>query len=726
LRRRPAVLLALGVLISAGGSAAETRVTDAAAAAGSREKSVRVTRAETAPVIDGVLDDAVWVSAARIDDLHEIQPTEYAEPSEPTTIYILYDDDALYIGARLYDANPDRITHRILRQGEQVFGDDWFSVILDPFHDRRSGYRFLTNPNGVRQEGLYQNVTDTQWEWQGIWRTASAIDDRGWTTEIEIPFKTLSFDPNNDTWGINFRRAVARRDERMGWVSRNRNTDPSTSGIAVGFEGLQQGMGLDIVPSVSVKGRRDFAPRRTDSSLDPSLDVFYKLTPGLTAALTLNTDFSATEIDDRQVNLTRFGLFFPEKRDFFLQDADIFEFGGLDQNGRPFFSRTIGLAPTGEPVDLKAGAKLSGRVGRFNLGALAIRQDAFGDIAADNAVVARVSANVLAESTVGIIMTEGDPRSNVGNSLAGVDFSYRNTRLPGGRFLEANAWLQQSHTEGLDGDDDAYGFRLTTPNSTGLRGGMRFSHLGENFNPALGFVNRPGVEQWNMGTEYTYRPTSGALRSVLAGLNGERITLTSGELQSQRLTARLLELEGRRGDELQLRHSAHKEVLFEPFEISPGVILPVAGYSFDETSLRVASADQRKLWGGWEYRRGGFYDGHREQLAVDFSWRPSGRFLTKLRYEVNDIALPQGSFTTRLVQLRGDIVFSSTLSWVTLIQYDNVSEVVGINSRVHWIPQAGREGFIVLNHNLQDFDRDGRFASLASEATIKFNYTFRF
>lgn len=726
MRRPAAVLLVLGALISAGGSAAETRVAADAAAAGSREKSVRVTRAPTPPVIDGVLDDAVWAMAAKIDDLHEIQPTEYAEPSEPTTVYLLYDDDALYIGARLYDANPEQITHRILRQGEQVFGDDWFSVILDPFHDRRSGYRFLTNPNGVRQEGLYQNVTDTQWEWQGIWRTASAIDDRGWTTEIEIPFKSLSFDPNNDTWGINFRRAVARRDERIGWVSRNRNTDPSTSGIAVGFEGLQQGMGLDVVPSVSAKDRRDFSPRRADSSLDPSLDVFYKLTPGLTAALTLNTDFSATEIDDRQVNLTRFDLFFPEKRDFFLQDADIFEFGGLDQNGRPFFSRTIGLAPTGEPVDLKAGAKLSGRVGRFNLGALAIRQAAFGNVAADNAVVARVSANVLAESTVGVIMTEGDPRSNVGNSLAGIDFAYRNTRLPGGRFLEANAWLQQSHTEGLDGDDHAYGFRLSTPNSTGLRGGMRFSHLGESFNPALGFVNRPGVEQWNIGTEYTRRPTSGVLRSMLTGLNGERITLTSGELQSQRLTARLIELEGRRGDELQLRHSARKEVLLAPFEISPGVILPAAGYSFDDTSLRVASADQRKLWGGWEYRRGGFYDGNREQLAMDFSWRPSGRFLTQLRYEVNDIALPQGSFTTRLVQLRGNIVFSSTLSWVTLIQYDNVSEVVGINSRLHWIPQAGREGFIVLNHNLQDFDRDGRFASLTAEATVKFNYTFRF
>ena len=415
---------------------------------------MRVVRATTAPVIDGKLDDAVWSTAARIEDLHEIQPTEYAPPSERTIIYILYDDDALYIGAKMYDSEPDKITARIMRQGEQVFGDDWISVNIDPFHDRRSGYRFFTNPNGLRQEGIFQNVTDTEWEWQGIWYAAAATDEEGWTAEMAIPYKTISFDPNSDTWGINFRRAIARRDERIGWVSRNRNTDPSTSGIAVGFEGLKQGMGLDIVPSVAVTERKDFALATNDSDLEPSLDVFYKLTPSLTSALTINTDFSATEVDD-QVNLTRFGLFFPEKRDFFLQDADIFEFGSLDQNGRPFFSRSIGLSSSGEPVDLDVGGKLTGRIGRFNLGALAVRQDRFQGVAADNAVVARISANILSESAIGFIATEGDPGSNLGNSLTGIDFNYRNTRLPGGRSIETSAWMQQSTTEGLDGDDRA-------------------------------------------------------------------------------------------------------------------------------------------------------------------------------------------------------------------------------------------------------------------------------
>lgn len=694
---------------------------------GSQQKSVRVVRADVPPVIDGVMDEDVWLRAAVIDDFHEIQPTEYAEPSERTVIYILYDEEALYIGARMYDSEPDRITSRIMRQGEEVFGDDWFSVIIDPFYDRRTGYRFLTNPNGLRQEGLFQNVSDTQWEWQGIWYAAGSINDEGWVTEIAIPYKSISFNPANDTWGINFRRAIARRDERMGWVSRNRNSDPSTSGIAVGFEGLQQGVGLDIVPSISVSQHRDFALSVDDSNFDPSLDVFYKITPSLTGALTINTDFSATEIDDRQVNLTRFDLFFPEKRDFFLQDADIFEFGAIDENGRPFFSRRIGLSESGEAVDLEAGGKISGRIGRFNLGALAIRQDAFGAIEADNAIVARATANLLSESSVGLIATQGDPTSNFDNSLAGADFTYRNTRLPGGRTLETSVWAQESDTAGLTGDDDAYGFRVSSPNNSGVRGGMRYTHIEENFHAGLGFINRRGIDQYNGGSQYTLRPTRGLLRSALFGFNVRRVALIdSGETESQVYDFRILEIEGRQGDQLQFRRERIREVLIEPFEISPGIVIPTGDYSFNQTNLEISTADQRKVWGGFDYRIGDFYGGDRVEMEASVAWRPSGRLRTQLSYDINDIHLPEGAFVTRLVRFRTDVVFSPKLSWVTLIQYDNLSEVIGINSRLHWIPEPGREGFLVLNHNVQDFDRDDRFHSLSAEAAIKFNYTFRF
>jgi hypothetical protein len=694
---------------------------------GGQQKSVRITRTSTPPVIDGVLDEAAWQEAASIDDFHQIQPTEYADPSEPTVVYLMYDDDALYIGAKLYDSEPDQVTARILRQGSEVFGDDWFSVVIDPFYDRRSGYRFQTNPNGLRQEALFQNVSDEQWDWSGIWYAAASIDAEGWTAEIAIPYKTLSFDPANDTWGINFRRAIARRDERMGWVSRNRNTDPSTSGIAVGFEGLQQGVGLDVIPSIAIGERRDMLTGTVVESTEPSLDLFYKITPSLTGSITINTDFSATEVDDRQVNLSRFALFFPEKRTFFLQDADIFEFGRLDENGRPFFSRRIGIGNLGDIVGLEGGGKISGRVGRWNIGMLSIRQDESPTTRADNATVARISANVLAESTIGFVATEGSPQSELDNSVTGADFLYRNTRLPGGRLLEAEVWAQRSDTEGIEADDLAYGFGLRSPNNTGLRGGLRYTVLEQNFNPGLGFANRVGIRQLNGGAQYTHRPATGYLRLMLAGFNTQRAEyLDDGSLQQQRVRFRLLELENRQGDEFALEHAPVKEVLRNPFSLFPGITIPAGTYSFEETRLAISTADQRRLSGGVAFQTGGFFDGNRDEVSVDVAWRPSGRFSGRLNYTVNEIDLPHGSFTSRLMSMRADIAFSSKLSWVNLIQYDNVTEIFGINSRIHWIPQAGREAFLVLNHNLQDFDRDNRFHSAYSETAVKFNYTFRF
>jgi hypothetical protein len=709
--------------------------------AGAREKSVRIVRAAAPPVIDGVLDEEAWQLASQVEDLHEIQPTEYAAASERTVVYLLYDDDAIYIGARLYDRDPGAITARILRQGEEVFGDDWFSVMLDPFHDRRSGYRFMTNPNSLRQEGLYQNISEEQWDWEGIWYTASRIDEQGWVAEIAIPFKTLSFDPENDTWGINFRRAIARRDERTGWVSRNRNSDPSTSGTVVGLVGLEQGVGLDVVPSLSVIERRPFDGSGTTTDTEPSLDVFYKLSPSLTSALTINTDFSATEVDDRQVNLTRFGLFFPEKRDFFLQDADIFEFGGLQRNGRPFFSRRIGLSDDGEPIDLDVGGKLTGRVGRWNIGALSVRQDDFvtppgetdaGEpipaqvLPADNATVARVSANLLEESSIGMIVTEGNPGQAVDNSLVGVDFRYRNSRLSGGKLVEVNAWTQQSDSAGVTADESAYGLLVNMPNNTGWRGYFGYDRLGEGFIPGLGFLNRPGVRTLYFGGGYTHRPLEARLRALAGGFDAERIELLNGELQSQAVEYELIALENRVGDGLGLQFEAEQEQLDEDFEVSDGIIIPLGHYSFANMRLSLETADHRKVWFSADYQVGEFFDGERTEIAGEINWRPSGRLRLGLGYEFNDIDLPQGSFVTRLVGLRADVAFSSKLSWVTRVQYDNVSELMGVNLRLHWVPEAGREGFFVINHNLEDFDLDNRFHSTVSEASVKFSYTFRF
>ena len=712
-------------------------------------KTVRMVRTDVPPAIDGRLDDAVWARAAVIDDFHQSRPIEGAEPSERTEIYLLYDDDALYIGGRFWDSRPDLIAagtlrHRSLRLGD----DDRIAIVLSPYNDRRSGYKFETNANGVKHEAIYQNVSQNLPVWNTIWDVASTTDADGWTTEIAIPLKSISFDPDIDTWGINFSRAVRRKGEEITWVSRNRSYNPGIVGLATGFTGLQQGLGLDVVPAVAVNRRRLFDPSGDTSSSRPSLDLFYKVTPSLNAALTLNTDFSATEVDSRQVNLTRFNLFFPEQRAFFLQDTDIFEFGRVGgrssdanrsasgaslQNGRPFFSRRLGLSDSGQPVDLDYGGKLSGRIGPWSIGALAVRQDRFGDVEGSDVFAGRGSLSILEESALGFIVTEGDPNSNLGNAVAGVDFRYLNSRLGNGRVLEADAWFLQSDTEGMSGDDRAFGLALKAPNRSGLRWGLATKEIQRNFNPALGYVNRAGIRDRIADTGYTHYFGGGPIASWFAGIDVQRIDLLDGGLETQVITVTPLELDSRSRDGVVVQHQLTDEVLARPFRIyrdpsdsSRQIVIPPGRYSFNEQQIEVSSGSHRKLAGGVTYRSGDFFGGRRTNVLGNVAWRPTKHFTFRLAYDWNDISLPAGDFVTRLSQLTTEVSFNSDLSWINLVQYDNVSEEVGLNSRLHWVLQDGREAYLVLNHNLQDYDRDNSFEETLSDLSLKVNYTFRF
>ena len=714
--------------------------------AGDQElKSVRVIRIDTPPTIDGQLDDAIWQQAEVVTDFHQTRPGDGATPSEPTELYLLYDDDAIYIGARMFDSNPELIAAPTFRHGQGLGSDDRLVVILDPFNTRRAGYRFETNANGIRHDALYQDITSFQSDWTAIWDTAAAVTAEGWTAELAIPFKTLPLDPNIDTWGFNFGRGIRRRGEEMAWVSRNRSYNPSIVGLATGLTGMDQGRGLDIVPSLTLIDSRVFDPGSSDSNVEPSLDVFYRLTPSLNAALTVNTDFSATEVDNRQVNLTRFSLFFPEKRDFFLNDADLFQFGRIGgggngnnqassrvdrENGRPFFSRRIGLDRFGAPVDLEYGGRVSGRLGRWNIGTLAIRQDDSGGVDATDLFVGRFAANISEESTLGMIVTNGDPRSNLDNSVVGFDYRYLNTRLAGGRQLEADVWMQQSDTEGVDGEDGAFGVSVRMPNNSGIRAGVSLREIERNFNPAMGFVARTDIRDLSAEIGFTQFFNSSFMQSAYFGIDAQRVESLQGQLQTEIFKFRLIEIETNSRDELQLGHTANEEIVLEPFTIyedtTRSVIVPTGRYTFGQTDISFETASQRRFSGGLGYVTGDFFGGSIDTWSTEFSWNRSNNFTLTAGYEYNNVELPEGSFISRLVSLSSAYAFSSNLYWINLIQYDNVSEELGINTRLQWIPKAGQEGFIVLNHNLQDFDKDNSFKSASSDFSIKFKYTFRF
>ncbi|MGI9259334.1 MAG: sugar-binding protein [Gammaproteobacteria bacterium] len=714
---------------------------------GATLKSFEIPRIDAVSTVDGVLDEEVWQQAAVISDLHQLDPIEYANPSEDTDVYVYYDEDALHIGARLWSSGAETVTANILRQGRFIWTDDQFIVVLDPFNNGRDGYSFRLNPNGVRHDGLYTGPNRAQWDWDGIWQGAATIDENGWTAEMSIPFKTLSLNAENDTWRINFGREMQSKNEAMGWVSRNRSQNPAISGLATGFENLSQGVGLDVVPSLIVRDTKNYVIPGSESEVEPQLDVFYRLTPSLNASLTINTDFSATEVDDRQVNLTRFGLFFPEKRDFFLQDADAFEFGDLgtlfdtqlsrvlDQNARPFFSRRIGLSRSGQPVDLEYGGKLSGRAGPWNIGALAIRQGEFGDVDATDLFVGRVTRNVLTESRLGVIATQGDPLSNLDNSLVGFDFRYLNTRLPNGKTVQAEAWYQQSDTDDQTGDDAAWGLRFQLPSQSGLLARVGIKEVGENFNPALGFINRAGIRDTSVELGWIKRNSDQArIRSFLTRFGLQRVEWLDGGLQQQVIDGRIFSIFNQAGDNLRLIYRQTKEVLREPFTIwdpdpSSGelpITIPVGEYDFVTPTLAIQATGARKLSGSLVLRTGDFYTGKRNNADAQMTWVPTRRFRAFVSYSYNDIDLPQGDFELRLSRVGLDFIFSNTLSWVNLIQYDNDSEVLGLNSRLHWIPEAGREAFIVLNHNLEDRDRDNTFRSQVADISVKFSYTFRF
>lgn len=707
-------------------------------------KQVRAVRVDTPPLIDGDLSDPIWQQAEVITDFHQSRPGDGAVPSEETEVYVLYDDDALYIAARMYDSEPDLIAAPVIRHGQGMPSDDRLVVILDPFNTQRAGYRFETNLNAARHDSLYTSTTSFSIDWNTIWDVAANVDGNAWVAEIEIPFKSIPFDPEIDTWGFNFGRAIRRRGEEIAWVSQNRTYNPSISGQVTGLTGLDTGLGLDIVPSLAINRSRQYDPTVEDTNLEPSLDAFYRLTPSLNAALTVNTDFSATEVDNRQVNLSRFNLFFPEKRDFFLNDSDLFQFGNISgmsrgnnatsgasrENARPYFSRKIGLSSTGQPVDIEYGGRVSGRVGRWNIGTLAIRQDETQTVDASDLFVSRVSANILSNSSVGFIVTDGDPGSNRDNSVYGADFSYLNNTLPGGNSIEADVWYQRSDTPGLEGDDASYGFGLRYPSSTGFRGRVGFKEVQRNFYPAMGYVNRNNVRDTTADIGYTHFFEDSFLQSAVFGVDGQRVDEIDGGLQSEVFVFRLLELETTTRDSISLRYNKNREVVKSPFTLyrSPSrrVAVTPGDYEFDEQQIELSSGGQRPISGRFSYLRGDFYGGDRQNVSTSLSWNQSRYFVMSVDYDWNDISLPQGDFITRLTSVSTQVAFSNTLYWVSLVQYDNLSEEVGINTRLQWIPQAGQEAFIVLNHNMQDWDKDNRFESASSDIAIKLRYTFRF
>jgi hypothetical protein len=709
-------------------------LTSAAAASGEDRPAVRAVRTVQAPKIDGRLNEAVWQSAGLIEGLQQKVPVAYGKASQSTQIRILFDEKFLYIGVRAFDDEPSKIIARKMVRDGDMSGDDRVTISLDTFSDRRNGYQFEINPLGNKRDGLIENGSAT-YEWDGIWYADARIDGKGYVIEVAIPFQTLSIAEDQTSWGLQIVRYTKRNGEEDRWASPTPEIEPfnmNGNGRLHGLSGIRQGIGLDVVPKFALRYLDDGETGGSDTDVDPGIDAFYRITPSLTGALTVNTDFGEAEVDTRQINLTRFSLFFPEKRQFFLQDGGIFDFGGLQRNPLPFFSRRIGLSDLGEEIPILVGTKITGRVGPINVGLLDVVTDDYtrrpvGEkaekIGVRNLAVARLSVNLLEESTAGLIFTGGDPNSNDDNFVFGADVNYRTSQFRNsGRTLIARGWIQHSETSGADTGQLAWGTRLAYPNDR-VNWYLIAEEVQKNFDPALGFVSRGGIRNYYAGYRFRQRPQRW-LRTIDHSLSGALVTDNDDHFESGQITLEPLTIANAAGDRLEFTYARVFEDLDAAFPIRSNVVVPADRYSWDRYTFDVASSDGRPIGAGVIVSWGDFWGGERVDLQPSIAWRPSRYLVLTIAYERSDISLPEGDFVVHLASLKADVQFSPKLSWNTFVQFDSDSDSIGINTLLRWIIAPGREFFAILNQGLSI--EHGNLRRGVTEPRAKLGWTLRF
>lgn len=693
---------------------------------------VSATRSKTRPVIDGILDDVSWQTAFAFENFTQVVPVEGAPPSERTIVRVLYDEDELYVAIRSFDSDGARVLARERRRDSAMEGDDNVEIVLDPFADKRNGYYFQLSAGGAKTDGLIDaSKGEIRLEWDGIWYGKARHDAEGWTAEFAIPFKTIAFNAQAAAWGFNVQRTIRRKQEIVRWASPQTNSQVSRladAGSLQGIAGIKQGLGLTLKP---------FATSHTqtpdgETDFKPGLDVFYRLTPSTTVAITTNTDFAETEVDTRVVNLTRFPIFFPEKRAFFLQDATVFSFGGIFTSPIPFYSRRIGIVG-GVPKDITAGIRVTGREAGVNFGLMDVQMDHDDALGSKNLSVARVALNVLSESTVGLMFTHGDPGTTGDNTLVGGDVNYRTSSVLGNQVFETHAWVMGTFSQkgpevadapsGVDGNDVGFGGRISYPNDR-WSGGVFAARYGTHFNPALGFIERPGSYEIDSNVKRRWRPR-GFIRRVDLGADHRFFLDLDGNVQTREGGLPSIEFEDLHGDVLFAEYHPNREVLTEPFEIHDGVAIPPGDYRFNRFQSSIEIAAARALSPALTFETGDFYAGTRTDYIGALNWRPGGWLFASASYEYDDVNLPQGAFVVRVTSARADLLFSPELSWSTIVQYDSESENLGLNSRVRWEVSAGQEVFLVVNQSYVREDGD-HFINGTGNVALKVGLTFRF
>ncbi len=695
--------------------------------------TLRAIRLDAPLQLDGRLDERVYHDVPPVTDFIQQEPNEGAPAGDQTEVWVTFDADTLYVSARCWSREPDRIVaNEMKRDSYGMYGNEVISVVLDTFYDRRNAFAFTTNAIGGLFDALVTDERSQNIDWNTVWDVGAGRFDGGWTVEMAIPFKSLRYRAGAaQMWGINVQRRVASTNENsfltpipasLSWAGAYKMSSAAT---LVGLEVPASGTRLEIKPYGISDVTSDFARTpalRNDVGGDVGFDVKYGVTQGLTADFTYNTDFAQVEVDEQQVNLTRFSLFFPEKREFFLEGQGIFDFGGGFSSDSTafyfgggqfagtapimFFSRRIGLQD-GRTVPIRAGGRLTGKAGPYSVGVLNVQTEGAGTAAATNFSVARVKRDILRRSAVGALYT-GRSVSLDGsgsNQVFGVDglFSFYDN-------LNITSYLAQSHLPGVSGDD-AMSYQ-TKLDYRGDRWGFLAERLavGADFRPEVGFVRRHDFRRNFVEGRFSPRPLSiESIRKFLFQGSVDYTTDGAGLLET-RVRQGLFGIEFENGDLLFAGATDSYELLEQPFEMTPDITIPTGDYRFSNTRVVYALGQQRLLSGGLSVDHGGFFGGERTGVGYTF-----GRIYLSSQLNIepsvsyNRLSLPQGDFETELVSVRTTYTLTPRMFVAALLQYNSTLDSLGTNLRFRWEYQPGSELFVVYTDERDTLDPRGPF-----------------
>ena len=668
------------------------------------------------PVLDGVLDDPVWSRAALIDEFVQQEPDEGAPATERTEVSVVYDVHNLYVAVRAFESAAGGIrATEMRRDSDRILEEDNFQVILDTFMDSRSAYMFVTNPLGAQldqqvfEEGEGGRLgivsSNINRDWDGVWHVSARQEPDGWTAEIAIPMVTLRF-PESDpqSWGINLMRNVGRKNEQAFWAPIPKEyglTRVSLAGSLTDLRSLSRGNDLRIKPFVTGGARRVSESGQVDESFqrEVGVDLRYGVTAGLNLDLTLNTDFAQAEVDDEQVNLTRFALFFPEKRDFFLENAGQFNVGttaSIDRQADLFFSRNVGLSDDGENVPIIGGARLTGRVGRNNLAVMDVQTENAVGRSGENFLVARYSRSILSRSRIGgIFINKAETDGGHFNRTYAADMTMAPTDN-----LTVTGFLAKTSTPGLvDGDMGAY--LNATMVSTSWRIYGEYVDLQDDFNPEVGFVPRVGIRTTKLHLEHNPRPERLGIRMLSPMTNITYTTDRGGRLVSRRMHYMV----GTRFDNgayLNVWYNDYFERLDAPFTVRSGVVIAPGGYRFGEWRFSFNSNPARRAYYGLSYAPQEFYDGTRTDASLSLGVRVNSRISTEAQYTRNEVDLPVGAFEVDLASLRLDLALSPTMTLRSVTQYNSLTEQLGTSARFRYTYSPGSDIYLVYDEVRRD------------------------